>query len=143
MIVPDINLLLYASITSFAEHPEARRWWEEALNGEQEVGLAAPALFGFIRIATNPRIFTTPMPVDKAMVYVQEWLDRPQVRFLLPGPRHLEVAFRLLRELGTAGNLTTDVQLAALAIEYQGTLHSNDTDFGRFTGLRWVNPLRR
>jgi toxin-antitoxin system PIN domain toxin len=142
MIVPDINLLLYASITGFAEHPHARRWWEEALNGEQEVGLAAPALFGFIRIATNPRVFTTPMSVEKAMACVQEWLERPQVRFLLPGPRHLEVAFRLLRELGTAGNLTTDVQLAALAIEYQGTLHSNDTDFGRFQGLRWVNPLR-
>lgn len=142
MIVPDINLLLYASITGFAEHQSARRWWEEALNSEQEVGLAAPALFGFIRIATNPRIFTTPMSVDKAMGSVQEWLERPQVRFLLPGPRHLEVAFRLLRELGTAGNLTTDVQLAALAIEHQGTLHSNDTDFGRFPGLRWVNPLR-
>jgi toxin-antitoxin system PIN domain toxin len=142
MIVPDINLLLYASITGFAEHPNARRWWEEVLNGEQEVGLAAPALFGFIRIATNPRVFTTPMSVDKAMGLVQEWLERPQVRFLLPGPRHLEMAFRLLRELGTAGNLTTDVQLAALAIEHQGALHSNDTDFGRFPGLRWVNPLR-
>jgi uncharacterized protein len=73
----------------------------------------------------------------------QEWLEQPPVRFLLPGPRHLEMAFRLLRELGSAGNLTTDVQLAALAMEYQGELHSNDTDFGRFPGLRWVNPLRR
>ena len=62
-------------------------------------------------------------------------------RFLMPGPRHLDIAFALLRSQGTAGNLTTDVQLAALAIEYQAELHSNDTDFGRFHGLRWVNPL--
>jgi predicted nucleic acid-binding protein len=61
---------------------------------------------------------------------------------LPPGPRHLEIAFRLLKQLGTAGNLTTDVQLAALAIEYQAEVHTNDLDFGRFPQLRWVNPLR-
>jgi uncharacterized protein len=65
VIIPDVNLLLYASITSFAEHPAARRWWEGALNGTREVGLAAPALFGFIRIATNPRLFDVPMPVRR------------------------------------------------------------------------------
>ena len=66
---------------------------------------------------------------------------RPCVRFLAPGPRHLEIAFRLLRHLGTAANLTTDAQLAALAIEHQAELHSSDADFGRFPELRWRNPL--
>jgi hypothetical protein len=73
---------------------------------------------------------------------VGEWLDRSHVRLLLPGPRHLAIAFGLLRELGTGSNLTTDARLAALAIEHQAELHSNDGDFGRFAGLRWVNPLR-
>ena len=68
-------------------------------------------------------------------------IERPQASFLLPGPRHLEIAFRLLRHLGVAANLTTDVQLTALAIEYQAELHSNDADFGRFPQLRWINPL--
>ena len=143
MIVPDINLLLYATIASFQEHAKARRWLEAIMNGDREVGLAGPALFGFIRIASNPRVFDPPLAVDDAIDRVTEWTARPHVHFLLPGPRHLEIAFGLLREMGTAGNLTTDVQLAALAIENQAELHSNDTDFGRFPQLRWVNPLAR
>jgi predicted nucleic acid-binding protein len=82
------------------------------------------------------------LAVVDALTRVEEWFALPHVHFALPGPRHLEIAFGLLRELGVAGNLTTDVQLAAVAIEHQGELHSNDTDFGRFPRLRWVNPLR-
>jgi toxin-antitoxin system PIN domain toxin len=142
VIIPDINVLLYAQITAFPEHLRARKWWEEALNGSQEVGLASPVLFGFIRIGTNPRVLEPPLAVEDAVGIVESWLKRPNVRYLLPGPRHLELAFGLLRALGAAANLTTDVQLAALAIEYQGELHSNDVDFTRFPGLRLVNPLR-
>ncbi len=141
MIVPDINLLLYSTIKAFPEHPRARRWLEDVMNGEADVGLAAPALFGFIRLSTNRRLFAPPLAVEDAVQRVEEWLARPHVVFLLPGPRHLELAFRLLRGLGTAANLTTDVQLAALAIEHQAELHSSDTDFARFPQLRWVNPL--
>ncbi len=141
MIVPDINLLLYATIDAFPEHAAARGWWEERLNGEAEIGLAGPALFGYVRIATNPRVFDSPLPVEDCLAHVETWLACAHVNFLLPGPRHLEIAFRLLRELGVAANLTTDVQLAALAIEYQAELHSNDADFSRFPQLRWVNPL--
>lgn len=142
MIVPDINLLLYAHMSGFGEHAKARRWWEDLLNGDAEVGLGAPGVFGFVRLATSPRVFDRPLGVGEALAHVDKWLSRPHVRFALPGPRHLEIAFGLLRELGATGNLTTDVQLAALAIEHQGELHSNDTDFGRFPGLHWVNPLR-
>jgi uncharacterized protein len=141
VIIPDINLLLYASIDAVAEHDPARQWLDGLMNGSDEVGLAAPALFGFIRISTNPRIFNPPLPVTDAISRVESWLARPHVHFLNPGSRHLEIAFRLLRKLGVAGNLTTDVQLAALAIEHQAELHSNDTDFGRFPQLKWVNPL--
>lgn len=142
MIIPDVNLLLYATMTGFREHSRARRWWEDLLSGDVEVGLAAPALFGFLRIATSPRVFATPLSAEDGVSRVEEWLGRSRVRFLVPGPRHVEIAFALLREIGTAGDLTTDAQLAALAIEVQGELHSSDADFGRFPGLRWVNPLR-
>jgi toxin-antitoxin system PIN domain toxin len=142
VIVPDVNMLLYAQISGFAEHAKARRWWEGLLNGEREVAIAAPAVFGFVRLATSPRVFDRPLVVGDAIERVESWLSLPHVRFALPGPRHLEIAFGLLRELGTGGSVTTDVQLAALAIEYQGEVHSNDTDFGRFQRLRWVNPLR-
>jgi uncharacterized protein len=142
VIIPDVNLLLYANIATFPEHAMARRWWEDLMNGDREVGLGGPALFGFIRLATSPQVFDRPLGVVGALTRVEEWLSRPHVRFALPGPRHVEIAFGLLRDLGTAGSLSTDAQLAALAIEQQGELHSNDTDFGRFPRLRWVNPLR-
>ena len=142
MIVPDVNLLLYANITDFKDHAAAKRWWERVVTAE-EVGLTSPAVYGFVRLATNPRIFDPPMSVDDALSRVERWLERTSVHFLLPGPRHLEIAFGLLRNIGTAGNLTTDVQLAAFALEYQAELHSNDSDFARFPGLRWFNPLEK
>jgi hypothetical protein len=141
MIVPDVNLLLYAHITAFPEHARARRWWEGLMGGSREVGIAGPALFGFLRLATNPRVLDRPLGVGDALGRVEEWLDRPHVHFVQPGPRHLEIAFDLLRKVGAAANLTTDVQLAAFAIEQQGEVHSNDADFGRFPRLRWVNPI--
>ena len=141
MIVPDVNLLVYAQIEAFAEHSRARAWWEDLLNGRTEVGISAPVLFGFLRVVTNRRVFDPPLSVEDALGRVEGWLRRPQVRVLAPGPRHLEIAFSLLRRLGTAANLTTDAQVAALAIEHQAELHSNDADFGRFPQLRWVNPL--
>jgi toxin-antitoxin system PIN domain toxin len=141
MIIPDVNLLLYAHVSAFPEHPRARTWWEGLLNGTRDVGIAAPALFGFIRLATNPRALDRPMPVGDAVARAEEWLAQPHVHFIQPGPRHLEIAFGLLRHTGAAASLTTDVQLGALAIEHRGEVHSNDRDFGRFPQLRWVNPL--
>ncbi|MSP62732.1 MAG: type II toxin-antitoxin system VapC family toxin [Myxococcales bacterium] len=141
MIVPDLNLLLYAHHSAFREHPRALVWWRDLLEGGDEIGITMPVLFGFIRLSTKPRMVDPPMPLEVALSCVEMWIDRPLVRLLQPGPRHLAIAFQLLRTMGAAGDLSTDVQIAALAIENQAELHSNDRDFGRFRGLRWVNPL--
>lgn len=141
MIIPDVNLLVYAEINAFPEHRAARRWWERTLSGTEMVGIPAVSLFGFLRIATNRRVFVDPLGVGDAIERVRGWLDCPGVSFLAPGPKHLDIAFGLLSALGSAGNLTSDVQLAAHAIEQQAELCSNDLDFGRFSGLRWSNPL--
>lgn len=142
MIVPDVNLLLYAVISGFPQHARAHAWWEQAVNSTTRVGLTSPALFGFLRIATNARVLQTPLAVKDASQYVRTWLEQPNVDLLSPGANHLNIALGLLEEAGTAGNLTTDVQLAAYAIEHRGTMHSNDTDFGRFADLTWFNPLQ-
>lgn len=142
MIVPDVNLLLYAEIDAHPLHGAARRWWEGALSSDRQVGLAPVCVFGFLRIATNRRVFTEPLAVEDAIERVGGWLARPNVTALVPGREHLELAFRLLRQLGTGGNLTTDVQIAAHALELNGEVCSNDGDFARFEGVRWVNPLR-
>ena len=58
-----------------------------------------------------------------------------------PGPRHLVVIRELLERVGAGGNLSSDGHLAALAIENGAELCSSDTDFARFRGLKWSNPL--
>jgi uncharacterized protein len=141
VIVPDVNLLLYATVAAFPQHKEAHAWWEATVNSTAEVGLTTPAIFGFIRIATNPRVLSPPLTVKAATGYVSEWLGQPNISHLIPGPRHLEIAFSLLHSVGTGANLTTDVQLAAFALEYDADMFSNDTDFARFPSLRWHNPL--
>lgn len=141
MIVPDVNLLLYAHIDSYDQHPLARVWWRGLANGDEPVGLALPVLFGFVRIATNPRAYRDPLTVAEALGCVEGWLGRPHVRPLLGGARHVELSFGLLRAVGAAANLTTDAQIAALAIEHQAEVHTADADFARFPGVRWSNPL--
>lgn len=143
MIIPDVNLLLYATITGFPRHEPARAWLEGVLNGPALVGLTSPAVFGFIRIATSGRVFTSAMSVADATDRVRLWLAQPNARFVEPGPRHLEIALGLLEAIGAGANLTTDIQLAAYAIEHDAELFSTDTDFGRFPGLRWIDPLRQ
>ena len=142
MIVPDINMLLYAEVDAYPMHSVARAWWEKLLNGDRAVGIAPVCLFGFLRTGTNRKIFDNPLSLEDAIDRVERWLAQPNVTCLVPGSEHIQIAFELLKRLGTGGNLTTDVQIAAHALEHHGEVHSNDSDFGRFGGLRWVNPLK-
>jgi toxin-antitoxin system PIN domain toxin len=139
--LPDANVLLYAVHTRSPHHERMRGWLEVALSGTETVGFAWVALIAFVRIATNPRVFTSPLAPTEAFEYVDEWLKRPVATVVHPGPRHGALLRELLEPIGTAGNLTTDAHLAALAIEHAGTLYSADTDFARFARLRWTNPL--
>jgi hypothetical protein len=91
---------------------------------------------------THPAVLVHPLDPGRAVRHVRSWFERPVVEVLEPGPRHMEIFERLLDSLGVAANLTTDAHLAAIAIENQCELHSNDADFARFPGLRWRNPLR-
>jgi hypothetical protein len=141
VIIPDVNLLVYAHDSTSRRHAAARRWWEGLMNGSGSVGLAWIALLGFVRIATHARVIDNPLDVGRACSRVRSWLVRPQTILIHPGDRHADILFDLLDAVGTAGNLTTDAHLAALAIEHQAELHSTDADMGRFPGLRWRNPL--
>lgn len=141
MILPDVNLLLYAVDAEAPRHEQARAWLERVLSGTEEVGFAWAVALGFVRISTNPNVFEEPLEAARAFGYVEEWLARPVALTLNPGAGHLALMRELLRELGVAGNLTGDAHLAALAIEHGAELHSSDTDFARFKGLRWSDPL--
>jgi uncharacterized protein len=141
LILPDVNLLVYAHNSAAALHEPARAWWADLLVRRVPVGLAWSVLFGFVRLVTHPSVLVSPLSPDQALVRVEGWLRRTSVRILDPGPRHLALVRELFESSGVAGPLTTDTHLAALAIEYRCELHSNDADFERFPGLRWKNPL--
>ena len=142
MIIPDVNLLVYAYSADAPGHRKAKAWWEALLSEYHEVGIPWVVSHGFIRLMTHPRVLERPLRVAAAVGHVRRWLEWPGVQVLEPGPRHLDILGAVLDEAGSGGNLTTDAVLAALAIEYRCELHSNDVDFSRFSGLRWINPLR-
>jgi len=141
MIIPDVNVLIHAYNSGSLRHKTARDWWERTLTLPRPVGLCWASILGFLRIATHRKILENPMRPDDAIRRVLSWLKVPDVQILTPGESHAEILFGLLEHLGTAGNLTTDAHLAAIAIEYQAELASTDADFARFPNLRWFNPL--
>jgi len=143
VIIPDVNLLVYAYNQGAPLHVEAKAWWERLMNEQVPVGMPWAVSCGFVRLVTHPAVLVTPMRPRPALDIVGTWLARPHVQVCHPGARHLALLQALLGAADVAGNLTTDAHLAALAIEYQCELHSNDSDFGRFEGLRWHNPLAR
>lgn len=141
MVVPDVNLLVKAHILWAAKHAEARKWWVDLLNGAELVGLPWVTLAGFVRVATNRKIWLEPLTIEEAFTATDSWLASPRVQMVEAGPRHYQIFRELLKGTG-GGNLVTDAHLAAIAIEHNAEMHSNDTDFGRFSGLKWVNPLK-
>ena len=142
MILPDINLLVYAYDPRSRHHAPARHWWEDQLNGSRMIGLAWVGVLGFIRILTNRRMYENPYTPSEILDIVRSWLEQPHVEIIHPSGRHFTLLANLIEQIGTAGNLTTDAHLAALAIERGLILQTTDADFARFPGLKWNNPLR-
>lgn len=141
MILVDANLLIYAVDSDAPHHVQARQWLEDTLSGDARVGLAWVVLLAFLRVTTREGILVRPLAPSDAMNYVTEWLAQPNVEAISPGPNHWPVLRSLLQTSGTAGNLTTDAHLAAMAVEQGAALYSTDNDFRRFSGLEHVNPL--
>jgi uncharacterized protein len=142
VILVDANVLIYAVDGDSPHHVPARRWLEARLSGTTQVGFAWIVLLAFLRITTRRGIFRSPLSVERALSYVDAWVDQPLARVVVPGDGHWAVLRLLLASSGTAGNLTSDAHLAALAIEHRAALASTDNDFRRFEGVKHINPLR-
>lgn len=137
MIVPDLNLLIYAYNLGAPHHTDARLWWEDVMNQQEPVGLPLAVATGFLRLMTNPKVIQPPMPLNDAVEIVKSWLAAPNVTLLQATARHWDE----LARIGWTGPALSDAHLAALAMEHNGTLHTNDTDFQQCAGLQWHNPL--
>ena len=143
MIVIDVNLLLYSHRRSSPYYRTARAWFERTLSSGEEVGIPLLCAMAFLRIATNKRIPVGRLEMPFALGIVEGWLEQPNVRLLYAGEDHWPLFRRLLLDGNASGDLGTDAHLAALTIEWAGTLYTTDSDFARFPGLRWRNPLAK
>ncbi|MFO8073526.1 MAG: type II toxin-antitoxin system VapC family toxin [Polyangia bacterium] len=142
MLLPDVNVLIYAHREESPEHPAYARWLASVAEGREPFGLSELVLSGFVRIVTNPRVFSTPTPLDTALAFARSLLVRPNAASLRPGARHWAIFEELCKQTGARGKLVADAYHAALAIEHGCEWISTDADFGRFPELRWSHPLR-
>lgn len=137
----DLSVLIYAVNQDSPSHDAARAWLERTLGEDELVGFPWVVLLGFLRVSTGVRSMRTPLTADEAMSVVEGWLAQSHVVTVSPGEAHWRILRDLLAAAGTAGNLTTDAHIAALAIEQEAQVCSTDADFGRFPRVRWMNPL--
>ena len=135
------NVLLYARDATSPFHIRARAWLTEQLNGPVRVGLPWASLVAFVRIGTHPRAFEQPLTPAQAWDQVEEWLAAPAAWVPEATHAHGQVLGALIKRYELRGNLISDAHLAALAIEHGLTMYSADTDFARFSELRWIDPV--
>ncbi|MFY9893511.1 MAG: TA system VapC family ribonuclease toxin [Xanthobacteraceae bacterium] len=141
MILIDANILVYAHVSSFAQHNFARDWLDRQLNATAPVGLPWASILAFLRLVTNPRVFESPEPIGEAWQQVRAWFAAEPAWVPQPTERHADLLGEFLALPGVHGNLVPDAHLAALAVEHGLTLCSTDGDFARFQGLHWLNPI--
>jgi toxin-antitoxin system PIN domain toxin len=140
VILPDVNVLLYAFRADSPAHPRHRAWLDSVVNGNEAYGMSPQVLSSVVRIATHPRIYARPSRIDDALAFARALLEPPTCTVVQPGPRHFAIFEDLCRRAGATGNLVQDAWLAALAIEAGCEWISTDGDYARFPGLRWRRP---
>ena len=142
MILPDVNLLVYAYNASAPQHEKAANWWKELVRSGQPVGISWPVLQGFIRVLSGRHVVAVPYTCAEVFGVCEQWWEQANVGLLAPS-RETYLIFRaLVEKYDLAGGATTDALIASFALEHKAKLASNDADFLRFQELRVVNPLK-
>lgn len=141
MLIPDVNVLVYAFHAESPRHAEYREWLLKALAGPEIVGVSELVLSGLVRVVTNHRIFDGPASTAAALAFCDALLDSPGAIAIRPTDRHWATFRTLCLTVGATGNLAPDAYHAALAIDHGATWVTNDRGFARFPGLRWALPL--
>jgi hypothetical protein len=141
LVLPDVNVLVYAHRQDALRHQEYLNWLNQVLNSDAAFGVSDLVLSGFLRVVTHPRVFRDPTPLSLAQEFAVAIHDHPNALTVSPGERHWDIFQRLCQEVEAKGNLIADAYLAALAIEAGAEWITTDRDFARFPLLRWRHPL--
>jgi len=140
MILPDVNVLIYAFRKDTSHHVVCRPWLAAVVASDARFGLSPVVLSAVVRITTNPRTFTAPSTIEEAVGFCQDLFGQPHCQIVDPGERHWDIFERLCIETHTRGSRVTDAWFAALAIEWGCEWITLDRDYARFPGLRWQVP---
>ena len=141
MILPDVNVVLYAFRSDTQNHNVVRAWLDLVINGDAIYGMSPQVLASVLRLATNPRIFSRPSQTNDVLQFASLLLDQSHCQIIQPGSRHWSIFRNLCQDANAKGNLVQDAWFAALAIESGCEWITTDRDFARFPGLRWRTPL--
>jgi toxin-antitoxin system PIN domain toxin len=140
MILPDVNVLIYAFRRDVPQHAVCRPWLDRVVSGEDVFGISPLTLAAVVRITTHPRIAKQPSTLEEAFGFCDDLLRQPHCQIVEPGERHFDIFKRLCLETDTRGPLVTDAWYAALAIEWGCEWITLDRDYARFPGLKWQVP---
>lgn len=141
LFLPDANVLIHALRKDAVEHALCRHWLTKTAGAGDAIGLCELVEAALLRIPTLPKLQLVPMA--EVLGFWQEDLwTYPGTRRLAAGSRHTSLFAGFITSLKLCGNDINDAWLAALAIEHRATLVSTDEGFGRFPGLRRLNPMR-
>ena len=140
MILPDVNVLIYAFREDMAQHSTCRAWLENIVTGDARFGLSRHVLSAVVRVTTNPRIYREPSALDEAFGFCEDLLTQPQCQIVEPGERHWAIFKRLCFDTETRAARVSDAWFAALAIEWGCEWITFDRDYARFPGLKWRPP---
>jgi uncharacterized protein len=141
VILPDVNVLLYAFREDCAEHARYRHWLDAVVNGDEAYGMSPQVLCSVARIATHPKVYTSPSRIETALAFARVLLEQPHCTVVQPGSRHFSIFEVLSKDAHASGNLVQDAWFAALAVESGCEWITTDGDFARFPGLRWRRPF--
>jgi toxin-antitoxin system PIN domain toxin len=140
MILPDVNVLIYAFRKEVPEHAVCRRWLDGVVLGDTRFGLSPLALSAVVRVTTHRRAYHLPSTLEDAFGFCEDLLGQPHCQIVEPRERHWDIFKRLCTETSTRGATITDAWYAALAIEWGCEWITLDRDYARFPGLRWQTP---
>jgi len=140
MILPDVNVLIYAFRSDTSQHAVCKPWLDNIILGDAQFGMSPFVLSAVVRITTNPRIFRQPSALEETFLFCNSLLSQPHCDSVMPGERHWEIFSHLAQATRTRGPKISDTWLAALAIEKGCTWITCDRDYARFPGLNWLEP---
>lgn len=140
MILPDVNILLYAYDANSDLHEKASAWLESVLDTEQ-VFFSWHTITGFLRIVTHPKSSSAPLTLDAAIEIVESWLEQENAHLVFLEKKNWPLFAKILKDGQATGNLVMDAHIAALAASCGAAVASTDRDFTRFPALQLTNPL--